>query len=257
MSVSVAAGQAYILNTEGTGQGAYSVYNDAAVTLSIAAASPTQPRKDIVVAKVQDAFFSGATNAWSLAVVTGTAAASPSEPAVPANAVKLATIDVSANDTSIVAGDITDRRPPARGALPGPWFVCTSTTRPASPWQGLPILETDTAFQRIWDGSTWKLIGNVTAQGQTAPVEFRFGSGVYTTQASGGAAVTPGLSQLLGFVAYNGDTTARPNMVVGNNRAGWPATGTTSVNVTCTTGNTGSAVANVSVRLDWIAYGYA
>lgn len=33
--------------------------------------------------------------------------------------------------------------------------VCTSSTRPATPWQGQPIYETDTRREYIWSGTVW------------------------------------------------------------------------------------------------------
>lgn len=35
------------------------------------------------------------------------------------------------------------------------WGICTSTTRPASPYHGQHIYETDTNFQYVWNGSAW------------------------------------------------------------------------------------------------------
>jgi hypothetical protein len=37
--------------------------------------------------------------------------------------------------------------------------ICTSSTRPASPWTGQPIYETDTLSSYMYDGSTWKSVG--------------------------------------------------------------------------------------------------
>lgn len=37
-------------------------------------------------------------------------------------------------------------------------FVCTSTTRPATPHQGMTIYETDTTHVLFWDGAAWKAI---------------------------------------------------------------------------------------------------
>src|SRR6266545_2105403 len=110
LSVNVAAGRAALLGTESAFQGAYFCDNRSTLNVAIAAADPTNPRKDLVVAKVQDAAYSGVTNAWSLVVVTGTPAPSPAEPAVPANAMVLALVDVPANDTAITNSQITDRR---------------------------------------------------------------------------------------------------------------------------------------------------
>ena len=40
----------------------------------------------------------------------------------------------------------------ATGLRPG---ICTSTTRPTSPYTGFIIYETDTGYLRVWDGSAW------------------------------------------------------------------------------------------------------
>lgn len=112
MSVDVAAGVAVVDGTQDVvHQGSYVCLNDATVQLTIAAADPTNPRIDIVVAKVQDSQYSGATDAWSLAVVTGTPAPSPAVPAAPANSIVLAQVSVLALAASIVNANITDVRP--------------------------------------------------------------------------------------------------------------------------------------------------
>lgn len=111
MSVNVAAGAAVIVgdDTPAT-QGSYFVKNDATKNLTIAAADATNPRKDIIVAQVRDSFYAGSDDDWRLAVVTGTPGASPSEPALPNNSLKLAVITVAASATSITTAAITDSR---------------------------------------------------------------------------------------------------------------------------------------------------
>lgn len=47
---------------------------------------------------------------------------------------------------------ITNYLPSSRLIQPG---VCTSTTRPASPFEGQAIFETDTDRMLIWNGSVW------------------------------------------------------------------------------------------------------
>ena len=47
---------------------------------------------------------------------------------------------------------ITNNIPPSRLIQPG---VCTSTTRPASPFEGQAIFETDTDRMLIWNGTVW------------------------------------------------------------------------------------------------------
>lgn len=111
MSVDVSAGRIFIKGTESSFQGTYFCESRATENLAIAAADATNPRIDLVVAKVEDSAESGATDAWSLAVVTGTPAGSPSAPAAPANSVTLATVAVAALASSIVDANITQSTP--------------------------------------------------------------------------------------------------------------------------------------------------
>ena len=39
------------------------------------------------------------------------------------------------------------------------YFICTSTTRPSTPWTGQAIFETDTLTPYVWDGSAWQVAG--------------------------------------------------------------------------------------------------
>lgn len=61
------------------------------------------------------------------------------------------------------------------GGRPG---VCTSSTRPSSPYEGQIIYETDTDLTLYWSGSAWKIIGGVmptciitTATNQTGIID--------------------------------------------------------------------------------------
>jgi hypothetical protein len=111
MGITVGTGHIFIPGTEGTTQGGYNCYAGTTTNVAVTAAHASLPRIDLVVAKVEDAAYSGAVNAWSLAVVAGTAAGSPAAPAAPANSVILAQIAVAAAASSIVNANITDRRP--------------------------------------------------------------------------------------------------------------------------------------------------
>lgn len=110
MSVSIAAGWAIVVGNFTTNMGAYSIYNDAAVTGTITAADPTNPRIDRVCLTVNDSAYTGSTNIVSVNVVAGTPAGSPSAPATPTNSISLATVLVGAGVTSIVNANITDTR---------------------------------------------------------------------------------------------------------------------------------------------------
>lgn len=41
--------------------------------------------------------------------------------------------------------------------------VCTSSTRPASPFEGQVIYETDTDLVQVYNGSGWKTLGRMVA----------------------------------------------------------------------------------------------
>jgi hypothetical protein len=110
MSVSIAAGWAIILGDYTSNMGAYSVYNDAAVSGTITAADPTNPRIDRVCLTVADSAYTGSTNTVTVNVVAGTPAGSPVAPATPVNSISLATVAVGAGVTTILNANITDTR---------------------------------------------------------------------------------------------------------------------------------------------------
>ena len=122
MTVDIAGGRAFVPSST-TGAGTYNVYNDATVNKAIATADATNPRWDLVCAKVEDAFYAGAVNAWSLVVVTGTPAGSPALPAAPVNYIPLAKVVVAAAAASIVNANITDLRTQAAALGGVPTFV--------------------------------------------------------------------------------------------------------------------------------------
>jgi len=162
LTVNVATGQVVIPGTEGTYQGAYICENRGSLSVAIAAADATNPRYDLIVARVRDAAYSGATNTFAIEAVTGTPAASPAEPTVPANSWVLARVSVVALDTTISSGDIVDRRTAGTGqfgqaAALGGTIICTSTTRPTvpAPFEGMKIYETDTDLELTYTGAAW------------------------------------------------------------------------------------------------------
>ena len=110
MTVNVALGWGAIVGTTQSNMGVYTFYNDATTVLTITTANPTNPRIDRIVATVNDAYYSGATNNVTFTVIAGTPAGSPTAPATPANSISLATIAVAAGATSITSGNITDTR---------------------------------------------------------------------------------------------------------------------------------------------------
>jgi hypothetical protein len=88
------------------------------VTLSAAPASGTN-RYDVIVCQPRgNDLDGGANNDFIFTVVTGTAAATPSVPAVAAGQLALANVYVPGGSASVSAGNITDRRVGALGVLP-------------------------------------------------------------------------------------------------------------------------------------------
>lgn len=164
MRVTVSAGSAWILGTSVSYQGAYNIVNDGAIDVTIAASSTLNPRKDLIIARVQDAAISGAVNLGSIEVVTGTAAASPVLPTQPSNSIVLAVVTVAANASAIVTANI-DRTMALVATLfsemTNDTVVCTSSTRPTgnSRYRGVRILETDTLREWMWNGTSWSYRG--------------------------------------------------------------------------------------------------
>ena len=115
MSVQISAGHALIAGTQTSNQGFYIAYNDAATTVAIATADPSQARIDRICVVVQDSYYGGtANNQVIFQAVTGTPSGSPVPPSAPNNAITLAYVAVSAGATSIVNANITDMRPTAQ-----------------------------------------------------------------------------------------------------------------------------------------------
>jgi|SRR6185503_14104635 len=110
MGITVATGMCYVAGTEGTSQGAYSCYAPTTTNVAVTAAHASLSRIDLVVYRVYDSVFSGASNTSALEVIAGTPASSPSAPATPNNSLVLAQILIGPSVTTIVNANITDRR---------------------------------------------------------------------------------------------------------------------------------------------------
>ncbi len=110
MSVQVASGWGAIVGNFTTNMGVYQFYNDAATSLAVTTADPSNPRIDRVVVTVNDAYYTGASNNVTFQVLAGTPAGSPVAPSTPTMSISLATIAVAAGATSILTANITDTR---------------------------------------------------------------------------------------------------------------------------------------------------
>lgn len=168
MSVDVAAGSVIVAGSSDTYQGHYFAENRGTTNVTITAADGTNSRYDLIVVRIQDSGHDGgSTDTVSIEVVTGTAAATPLFPTVPASSFVLATVLVPNGASTITNSDITDIRDgndsdgtttlenEGFAAPIGARVVCTSATRPSTPIVGMAVYETDTGESRRWDGSTW------------------------------------------------------------------------------------------------------
>lgn len=163
MSVNVAAGGCFIRGTQNANQGAYHLWNDGTVNLAISAADATNPRRDLIIAQVRDAAYSGASNDARILVVTGTPAASPSDPSLSSypNALVLARVAVAAGATSIVTANITDLRTVANVHGQVPEFATTAARSIAipSPYNGqlsaITSADTNHGVEQ-YNGTSWR-----------------------------------------------------------------------------------------------------
>ena len=270
MSVDVAGGTVVILGTEATHQGAYLCHNRGVTNLPISVGDATFTRYDLVVAQVEDADYSGATNAWKLAVIAGTPAATPLFPTVPDNTVVLATVLVPINEsTSIDNADITDIRTTSdtdgtttlrnRGLAPAPGvIVCTSGNRPEYPFIGMEIYETDTTQNYIWDGTNWKEPVRFTGDSSSA-TRVVYWTGDVTTSAGGDLTITAstiGLTTVVGMVLNSGwDANLNGNDWFTIGRISGGDIGVRVFQGSATNGGTPTIKANATVSLSIVAWG--
>lgn len=112
MSVDVSVGKAVVAGDDQPNQGNYLVSSDTVVTVPINPAPGSNSRYDRIILQVRDPDAGGpAGDDAIITVVTGTAAASPSIPALPASAISLGVIGpIGVGKTTIVTADIEDDR---------------------------------------------------------------------------------------------------------------------------------------------------
>jgi hypothetical protein len=117
MTLNIAPGQVAVPSPNNTGTTLCSSDATEQVTLAAAPASGSN-RYDLIVCQPRGNDLDGGTNNdFIFAATTGTAAASPTPPAIPSGSAVLAQVYVAGGSASIVAGNIQDLRP---GALSVP-----------------------------------------------------------------------------------------------------------------------------------------
>jgi hypothetical protein len=139
------------------------LFNDASVSVVIATADATNARRDLIIAQVRDAAYSGATNDARIIVVPGTPAAAPVDPSLASypNALVLARVTVTAGKTSILTADITNTRTVANVSGKLPAFATSAAAAIAIPTptdgQGYYLNSNDTGEGvYLWNGSAYR-----------------------------------------------------------------------------------------------------
>jgi hypothetical protein len=166
----------------------------------LAAADATNPRKDIVVLRVydDDEDSSGLRLARS-EYIAGVANPSPSAPAVPAGAMRLATIDVPASPGAPVVTVDCPYTVAAGGLLP----VRTQAERDALnavAYDGLGVWRRDLKRIQVWDAAAWRTCAVESTAVSVEAEQLTDGttaSATFTATLTG--STTPGLT----FVAAN------------------------------------------------------
>lgn len=154
LDLTVAPGGGVIFDSSFATGGPWKFALPTSKTVTLAARPGTGlTRKDLLVARIYDA-DSGAGSAKELKIeaVTGTAAASPSKPALPPLSLEIGTVDVPAAG-SVSFTPNTARTVASGGILP----VATTTERDAlpSPHSGLAVWNEAKGEVEVYNGSGW------------------------------------------------------------------------------------------------------
>lgn len=154
--VTVQPGAVAVPGNSGTANGVYRFANPAADTGTLTARNATNPRIDLVVARAYDTSVVAGHGAFKgqIEIITGTPAASPVAPTLPALAVELARITVPASGGGTATVDNSFRTYAA--AIGGLLPVATAARLPVGPnakW--LKAQAIDTGREYFWDGTAW------------------------------------------------------------------------------------------------------
>lgn len=163
MSVRVGIGGCWVPGTAVASQGSYHVYNDGTVSVTLAGADPSFSRKDLIVARVQDADQSGIINLATVEAVTGVASSSPVLPTPPVSTaiVAIVTVPNAAGITSqgggVINSNIAQISTPVilhGGVMP----VVSAVARNALPsYDGYAVYRMDTNNLEMFNGTGWDI----------------------------------------------------------------------------------------------------
>lgn len=160
MTVNIAAH--HWVSTRGTADGVYLGTKEASTTVNIAAAPGSNSRIDVVWSKQNDSgstISADGSTAESYGVTTGTAAASPTKPAIPVGAVEIATVTVAVGATNTLGAGVTIANTAAQVVARGARIpVRTQAERDAlTVYGGLEVYRIDTGAVELYSGvsGTW------------------------------------------------------------------------------------------------------
>lgn len=189
------------VTSRATGDGVYLGTKETSTTVNIAAAPGTNSRIDVVYSKENDSASTispdGSTGEL-YGVVTGTAAVSPTKPAIPVGAVEIGTVTVAAGATNTAGAGVTIATTAALTVARGaPIPVRNQTERDAlTTYAGLTVNRLDTGKWEIRNpGNTaWVTLADPTLAAPSSPAWVDFpvvGSPYLAHDASNGAQATP------------------------------------------------------------------
>jgi hypothetical protein len=150
-----------------SGQPGYRVTSDEDALVTFAPGSGTNPRVDLVVARVRDDTYDGSgLQAGSVEVVQGTPAPSPVAPAVPGAAIPLWQVTVPGSATAAVGIDFALNRSDRRvvtASSGGVISVADQAERDGipNPHQGMRVWRADRSWHEVHDGTVWRVMGVV------------------------------------------------------------------------------------------------
>lgn len=147
LSVTVNTGLCSVQGSAAANAGGYTVALDTVATLTCTAADPTNPRMDSVCITA---------DAQLVQIITGTPAALPSAPALPANSLLLATVTVPAGASSLTGTNVSDQRVFLAGVGGIKPFLKSSFWPAAGNSVSSDYLhDIATGRMKRWNGSAW------------------------------------------------------------------------------------------------------
>lgn len=185
--ITVQPGAIVIPGNSGVANGVYRSALAAADTGTLTARNATNPRIDLVVFRALDTSVVAGHGAYTgrIEIITGTAAASPVVPTLPAMAQELARITVPATGGGTATVDLTYREFAA--AIGGTVPVPTAARLPATPnakW--LRAVAIDTGVEYVWNSTAWVAQGALTSVTPTLDVNVSaVGPGVIARKING------------------------------------------------------------------------